>query len=225
MHYLCLLLFCLPLFSLAQDQNGCPNDSDTEYRCGNVQERILPRLDSLSYTWTTQITVQLKHRFKRKKNIQRAEQAAQLVEQVLNDPDFWKAVEHYDRYAFSKWSPQLNDPWQPIAQQEITNALLNGNPSDSSRPAQQTEVFYIQLYGGSNKFFWETAIGRVNGQRIDNKRWFFKKASIRDIASNWVHEWSHIKGLRHCFKCHRERDYSVSYVINRIFLEVAEKYD
>lgn len=224
MKLLALFFLCLPIVSLAQDQNGCPTDADKNYQCGNIEETILERLDHLDYTWKPKIVVDLQHNFTRSKDIQRAEAVAQLVEQVLNDSDFWKAVEHYDHYTFAKWSLQFTDLWQPIAQQDITNALLNGDPKNDRRATQQTERFIVRLYGRSFKWRWENAIGKVKGNKIYTKKWFFRKSSIAEIGSNWVHEWSHLKGLRHCRKCHKARDYSVPYVINRIFMEIAQKY-
>ena len=219
-----LLFLFLPTIIFAQDKNGCPPKPQKNYACGNIKEEILPRLESIDYTWDTQIAVEIQQNFKKQKDIQKAEKVAQLVQLVLNDADFWKALEHYDNYQYAKWSEKLGDTWQPISTKEITNSMLNGHPADTSRAALKTEMFSIRLYGGPFKWPRERAIAKFENGHIYNKKWFFRSASIEKIGSNWVHEYSHFKGIRHCFNCNEERDYSISYVINRIFIEVAQKY-
>ena len=221
-----LFLLALPLIVISQDKNGCPSESQNNYKCGKITESILPDYENLEFEFSTKLVLELDHNLKRKKDIQKAQKVIELINKVLNDQDFWKALENYKNYKFTKWSNELNDTWEPINKKEITNSFLNGNPTNNSRPNLKEETIFFKLYGNSFKWpYFETAIAKVEGKYVCNKKWFFRKDSIKNIASNWVHEFSHLKGIRHCFACNHERDYSIPYVINRIFIEVANKYE
>lgn len=225
MKKLFILLVLIPLLHFGQDSNGCFDKPRKDFICGNITEQILPRLVSVDYEFNTTIEITLKSKLKKERDRNKAEKVIVLINQVLNDSDFWKALEHYDNYQFAKWSKNFNDIWQEISKSQITNSLLNGHPEDSSRLEKYTFDIKVKLYGPTFKTFVESAVAKEVGDGIIyNKRWFYRKNSIETIASNWVHEISHSKGLRHCFNCDENRDYSVPYTINRIFKEVAQKY-
>jgi len=216
----------MPIWAFGQDKNGCPSKSERGYKCGNVKEDILSGLAGIEYSFDANVTVTLDDtKLRKSKDRVKAQKVLKLVNQVLNDADFWKALEHYNRYQFAKWSKKFNDTWTVLEKDKITNAFIHGDPNNSERPSQISIEAKIRLYGSS--FQWPGEIARakeIGDGYIYNKKWFFRDYSIVEIGSNWVHELSHSKGFRHCRKCHKERDYSVPYVINRIFKEVAKKY-
>jgi hypothetical protein len=219
-----ILSIVFPLFGLTQ--NGCPERSDRNYKCGNIEESILPRLTDIVFSLETEFEFKLNSTFNRKKDQDRAEEILKLVNQVINDPDFWKALEHYDRYQYSKWSKSLKDNWIDITGKQITNCMINGNPESDVRPKRVSVDLNVKLYGLSFATPFESAVAKEVGDgTIYNKRWFFRKHSKEAIGSNWIHEFAHSQGIRHCFKCNEARDYSIPYVINRIFKEVAQKYN
>lgn len=221
--FLCMIL--LSSFIQAQNNNDCPSKSDKDYACGNVQEKILAPLEDYVFEIRTNFNVELNTDFRRRKDSIKAQKVLKLVNQVLNDNDFWKTLRHYQNYQYPRWSQKLNDDWTIVSNDQIINAFINKDPDNKSRPDRIDLDIAIKLYGLSFKTFFESAVAKDGGNgKVYNKRWFFRKYSVVDVGSNWVHEIAHSRGFRHCFKCNEERDYSIPYVINRIFKEVAQKY-
>lgn len=212
-------------FSVAAQREGCPEKDQKNYACGNVEERIIENLPDRSFEWNTTVSIQLKHSLKKSKQKRKAKQVLALVDSVLNDADFWRALRDYPDYRFAKWSEKLDTTWRELKGEEIIQAMLNKDPWNSSVPKQLNLNVTLKLYGPAIKTPFETAIGKDGGNgTIMNKRWFFRGSSIIAIGSNWAHEIAHGRGFRHCSVCHEERDYSVPYVVNRIFREIAERY-
>jgi len=219
-----LFVLLLTLLSYAQAQsNACPVKSQKNYCCGEVDERILERLAGIDYTMETHFQTSVAHTFKRKADYDKALKVANLCEQVLNDPDFWKALEYYDRYQYTFW--QSGDHERQISGRQIVNCMLHGTPDDA-KPLEELKIYFdVKLYALGFKTPIEKAVAKEVGDgKIYNKKWFFRKESIASIGSNWMHEFAHSKGIKHCFYCSEARDYSIPYVINRIFSEVAQKY-
>lgn len=166
--------------------------------------------------------VRLVNSFDSQSDIDRANKIITLCNQVLNDSDFWNALEHYNNYKYPIFETAQGK--RQISGIQIINALINGNPDDLNRPLEVDINLTIELYGLAFKTLFESAVAKEIGDgKIYNKKWFFKNFPIDEIGSNWIHEFSHTKGLIHCCYCNQERDYSIPYVINRIFSEVAKK--
>ncbi|KAA3622140.1 MAG: hypothetical protein DWQ02_26540 [Bacteroidetes bacterium] len=220
-----IAFFLLPIVSISQNKNGCPPKSVKNHKCGNIQEDF--KLDTTSeiYLMETFFEVRLKNKLKKEEDNIIAGRCIDLLNNVINDSDFWNLIYQYKKYEFAKWSQNLNDQWLEIDNKQILNTLVNGNPDNNERPDTVIIEIELNLYGSPIKMPKETVIGKhANGNKIFNKRWFFRNRSTKRIASNWMHEITHSKGLRHCFYCNQQRDYSVPYVINRIFSEVSKKY-
>jgi len=209
--FIYLLIFAS--FSVFSQKNGCPSKSQKNYSCGNISEDVFENILEVDYEMPTKFNVSVNHNFKRKKDILRAKEINELVSKVLNDNDFWKALRYYNNYRFSKWSKNLNDDWEVIRDKEIVNTLINGNPKNDDRPKNINLVIDLELYGWSFRKPFETSVGREGNGVVYNKKWFFRKDTLDNIGSNWIHEIAHSKGLRHCFECNEERDYSIPYVI------------
>lgn len=222
-YYWLILMFCLPALLHAQDP-PCPKKNQKNYICGEVKEDILASLVNSNYKFGTKIKVNLSSKFKRSSDKIKADSILLLCERVLNDKDFWKALENYKTYKTTVWRDSTSE--MVISGKQIVNSLLNGNPNNNARPEELTITLKVKLYGFGFKFpFFEKALAKEIGDSvIYNKKWFFRKYTQEQIGSNWVHEFSHIQGLKHCFHCDENRDYSIPYVINRIFIEVAKKY-
>ena len=220
---LLLLLLFVSAGTLCAQIKDCTDRSQKNYSCGDVEETILNRVLQQEYKMDSKFIVKLVTVFKKEEDQERSQEIATLCTKVLNDASFWNALENYDRYQYAVF--EENGIKREIAGREIVNCLLNGTPDDNSRPAAVTISLDIALYGLSFKTFFETAVAKEIGDgKIYNKKWFFRSSSIEDIGSNWIHEFSHSKGLKHCYYCNEDRDYSIPYVINRIFVEVAKKY-
>ncbi len=214
------LFFSLSLFAQLMD---CPTKNQKRYTCGNVDENILETINRKDYDVKSHFNVRLVSHFGKDSDNERAAKIVELCNKVLNDKDFWNAIENYKRYKYAVFENDKGK--QPISGTQIVNCLINGTPGDSSRPLEVDIALDIELYGPIFKTIFESAVGKEIGDgKIYNKKWFFRNSSIDDIGSNWIHEFSHSKGLQHCYYCHEERDYSVPYVINRVFIEVAKKY-
>lgn len=221
-HYFLIVTFFTSLGLSAQTLD-CPTKNQKGYTCGYVKENILETINRESFEITTHFNLKLVSQFAKVSDNERAGKILELCQKVLNDNDFWNALENYRGY---KYAVHSNDKGKrQISSIEIVNCLINGNPDDTTRPLENYIQLDIKLYGASFKTPFETAVAKEIGDgKIYNKKWFFRGASIEEIGSNWIHEFSHSKGLSHCYYCHEERDYSVPYVINRIFVEVARKY-
>lgn len=221
-----ITLFIIALISLSiyGQKNECPVKKDKNYKCGNIVENVFEGISNNNYQLQTKFNITVNQKFKRKIDRKRAEKIITLVNKVMNDSDFWKALSYYKNYKYSKWSNRLNDDWLNISGEEIVNALINGDPKNKNRPDEINLELEVRLYGLSFATPFETAVAKEENGIVYNKRWFFRKDSISNIGSNWVHEIAHSKGIRHCFNCNQERDYSIPYVINRIFKQVAKKY-
>jgi hypothetical protein len=218
-----ILMSFLIYFNVSSQSPDCPLKSQRGYKCGVVDEKILDRLNTIEYTMPTKFNLTLENTFKSSKDQIKAEAILDLCNKVLNDSDFWKALEHYDKYKYTVWG--ANDIRRVVNGMEIVNALINGNPNDDSRPDKINISINIKLYGLSFKTPFETAVAKeINDGNIYNKKWFFRGFPIQKIGSNWIHEYSHTMQFRHCHYCNEARDYSIPYVINRIFEEVAQKY-
>lgn len=201
----------------------CPDGRQKKYTCGVVEENILDRLPKTNSPIQTVFVAKLTSSFKKEKDQLRAEKIVALCNKVLNDPDFWHAIEYYDNYKYAVYQSKSGP--RKIAGVEIINCLINGAPDNKTRPERMEVPFDIKLYGASFKFPFESAVAKEIGDgKIYNKRWFFRHSGMDEVGSNWMHEFSHSKDLIHCYYCHEERDYSIPYVINRIFVEVAKKY-
>ncbi len=210
-------------FSLSAQIMDCPNGNQKGYSCGNVNENILETLNRKDYVIKSHFNVKLVSRLRKDNDNYRAIKIIELCQKVLNDADFWNALENYKGYRYAVFENAQGK--QQISGSQIVNCLINGDPNDSIRSLEVVIPLDIQLYGASFKTIFESAVAKEIGDgKIYNKKWFFRGSSIDDIGSNWIHEFSHSKGLKHCFYCNEERDYSIPYVINRIFTEVAKKY-
>ncbi|MET0465872.1 MAG: hypothetical protein ABW007_22105 [Chitinophagaceae bacterium] len=219
--YLLFIIFLC--FDSAAQVIDCPDRNQKDYNCGNIEENILATIDRKGYTMNSHFTVSLSSTFSKDSDNRRGAEVTDLCNKVLNDPDFWNALEHYRGYRYAVFENAQGK--REITGAQIINSLINGNPNDSSRPSKVNIMLNIELYGMSIKTPFESAVAKEIGDgKIYNKKWFFRKSSIADIGSNWLHEFSHSKGVSHCYYCHQERDYSIPYVINRIFVEVAQKY-
>jgi hypothetical protein len=201
----------------------CPSKDQKRYSCGNVNENILGTINRKGYEIMSHFNIRLVSHFEKDSDKERATKIVELCNKVLNDKDFWNALENYKGYKYAVFE---NDQGiQQISGAKIVNCLINSNPMDTSRPLEVDIPLDIELYGMIFKTPFESAVAKEIGDgKIYNKKWFFRGSSILDIGSNWIHEFSHSKGLKHCYYCHEARDYSVPYVINRIFIEVAKKY-
>lgn len=209
--------------SLSAQIMNCPTKNQKGYSCGNVNEKILETIDRKDYEIKSHFNVRIVSKFAKDSDNQRASKIVELCNKVLNDKDFWNALENYKGYKYAVFENERGK--QQISGVQIVNCLINGNPEDTSRPLEVDVPLDIELYGASFKTPFESALAKEIGDgKIYNKKWFFRGSSIDHIGSNWIHEFSHRQGLKHCYYCHEERDYSVPYVINRIFTEVAKKY-
>ncbi|HBF21696.1 MAG: hypothetical protein CMI36_14900 [Owenweeksia sp.] len=219
-----ILSVLISLFAIAQNQ-PCPQKNQKGYACGQVEEQILSQLQDTDYEMPTTFKVMVAADFKKETDTERANQVAALCTKVLNDPDFWNALENYGHYRYTLWKGKEGKE-RVIEGSQIVNSLINGHPNDSSRPLELVINLNIELYGMGFRFpFFEKALAKEIGDgKIYNKKWFFRKFSIEAIGSNWIHEFSHSQGLSHCYYCDENRDYSIPYVINRIFMEVSSKY-
>ena len=201
----------------------CPTKDQRDYSCGNVHENVMNGINREGYEIKSHFNIYLKKPFARQNDNDIAVKVIALCNQVLNDPDFWNALEHYSNYKYAVFESANGK--QQIAGIQIVNCLINGSPDDNVRPLMVDIPLEVELYGPFIKTFFESAVAKEVGDgKIYNKRWFFRGASYQDIGSNWIHEFAHIKGLKHCYYCSIERDFSIPYVINRIFSEVAKKY-
>lgn len=220
---LLILLIFIPLSSIAQNP-PCPKKNQKRYKCSLIKEDILSKLENTNYQMPTKFKIKLVSNFTKKKDIEKVNKVVLICHKVLNDPDFWNALENYGSYKYSVWKQK--DQSQVVQGVQIINSLINGNPNNSARPAERIISLNLELYGLGFKFpFFEKALAKEIGDgKIYNKKWFFRKYSIAAIGSNWIHEFSHSQGLSHCYYCDKNRDYSIPYVINRIFVEVAKKY-
>lgn len=221
--YFCLIVTLFVSSSLSAQILECPTKNQKEYSCGKVNENILETINRKDYEIKTQFKVRLVSKFVKDIDNKRATKIIELCNKVLNDNDFWNAVENYKGYKYAVFENDKGK--QPISGRQIVNCLINGNPENTSRPLEVVIALNIKLYGASFKTPFESAIAKEIGDgKIYNKRWFFQGSMIENVGSNWIHEFSHIKGLKHCYYCHEARDYSVPYVINRIFIEIAKKH-
>lgn len=221
--YYFLIVTFFAISGLSAQIMDCPTKKQKGYSCGNVDENILETINQENYAIKTHFNIRLVSKFAKDSDNERARKILELCQKVLNDNDFWNALENYKGYKYAVYE---NDKGKrQISGAEIVNCLINGNPDNTSRPLVVDISLDIVLYGVPFKTPFESAVAKEIGDgKIYNKKWFFRGEPIEDIGSNWVHEFSHSKGLTHCYYCHEERDYSVPYVINRIFVEVAKKY-
>ncbi len=201
-----------------------PDRNKKKYHCGQVQENILKNLDNANYQMPTKFKIKLKANFSKKRDIEKAKKVVELCNKVLNDVDFWNALENYKSYRHTVW--KCSNKQQVVSGKQIVNCLINAYPNDYARPQEMLVEINLDLYGLGFKFpFIEKALAKEVGDgKIYNKKWFFREYPIEEIGSNWIHEFSHIQGIYHRYDCSEERDYSIPYVINRIFVEVAKKY-
>lgn len=221
--HLGILLLLSAYLQVTAQIKECPKSNQKHYRCENVVETILDQTVPRGYQMNCHFNVRLKNSFDNKSDTDKANQVVALCNQVLNDRDFWYAVENYRNYKYTVFEDK--DGKHQVSGMQIVNCLINGTPNDSSRPTELDVSLTVQLYGLPFATFFESALAKEVGDGIIyNKRWFFKNYSVSDIGSNWIHEFSHSKGLTHCYYCNEDRDFSVPYVINRIFDEVARKY-
>lgn len=220
---LCLIITLFVCFSLYGQIMDCPANNQKGYKCGNVEEKILETIARNDYEMKSHFIVRLLNPLRKDSDNERAAKIIELCNKVLNDKDFWNALENYKGYKYAVF--ENNSGKRSISGVQIINSLINGSPDDPSRPSKVDIPVDLELYGASFRMPFETALAKEIGDgKIYNKRWFFRGSSIDYIGSNWIHEFSHSKGLKHCYYCHEERDYSIPYVINRIFVEVAKKY-
>ncbi len=221
-HFCLAVTICVSLDLSAQIVE-CPNENQKGYSCGNIKENILETLNLKDYTIKSHFNVRLASKFRRVSDNERAIKIIELCNKVLNDVDFWNALENYKGYRYAVFENSQGK--QHISGSQIVNCLINGYPQDTTRPLEVNLALDIELYGASFKTPFESAVAKEIGDgKIYNKKWFFRGSSLDYIGSNWIHEFSHSKGLKHCYYCHEERDYSIPYVLNRIFTEVAKKY-
>ncbi len=221
--YFCFAVTIFISFSLSAQIMDCPTENQKRYSCGDVKENILETVNRKDYIIKSHFNVRLVSHFRKDSDNERATKIVELCNMVLNEVDFWNALENYKGYRYAVFEDDNGK--QQISGNQIVNCLINGNPKDTTRPLEVDIPLDIELYGASFKTFFESAVAKEIGDgKIYNKKWFFRGSTIDDIGSNWIHEFSHSKGLKHCYYCHEERDYSVPYVINRIFVEVAKKY-
>lgn len=190
--------------------------NDRSYKCGKVVERNLESIqvqqvngsNSTSYDVSFEVLNVVKDPI-----MEKIIKCKPLLEKVMNDPRFWMVLTSYEKYQDVRWTGDgFFGNARTIPVDSIQLAFMNEwNPKIT-----------LATYGSAIKFPWSTANAYTTAPNgtIKIKRYYAKSATVVQLAGTILHELFHIRGFIHQPHCSEKRDYSVPYVVDRVFEEI-----
>ncbi len=152
------------------------------------------------------------------------EQAANLLETILNSDEFKQAVlahQFEGKTLFSNNDRTLNDgPIQRgLTNEQVYEALMAGAEQLKGRPSVEDSVANLELHLYTPAWYkkWSVVGYGYPGQANIYMNWYyFNSFNSAQIIGNLVHEWIHKLGFDHDYGRTARRPCSVPYAIGDI---------
>ncbi len=146
---------------------------------------------------------------------EKLQRAAELVERVVNSPEFRQAVldkTHGGERRFANAGGMSNE--------EIYAAILAAKENHTSAADGEID---LDLTLRNFSFFQRNVVGYTyeSTPEITMNRRFFSQYTPAEIAGNMVHEWLHKLGFDHDFRSTSQRPHSVPYAVGEIVERLA----
>jgi len=154
----------------------------------------------------------------------KADQAIQLIEQVINSDEFQNRV-----LSFSYTDPDTGETIPGFYQNnglsnaEILKAIYDGAESYNPVPNNQMDLNITLFKPGPG---YEKVLGYTypDSDTIWINENFYHSSTPADIAMNMTHEWTHKLGFDHDFEKTPLRPFSVPYAIGYMIQEMSRKF-
>lgn len=159
----------------------------------------------------TRIIISKLYKFRKRWRIKKAERVVALMNKAINSEQFKQEILAY-KFTDTRYRQFKEDDHREITNnQEIYDILMRGVEQNSDGNADYTWKLYIKLGRGLSQ------VGRREGNMIITQNWFFKRnKNDIEVASHWVHEYSHVLGFHHDYERTERRKDSVPYALNTI---------
>ena len=150
-------------------------------------------------------------------SIEKVNQAADVVEQVLNSTEFQQAVYNHT-YNGQKTFANNDNETNP----QIYERILKGHETYSSTDDHVAQLD-LDLYTPAWYKKWTVVGYGIAGQpEIYMNSYYFNSFSVAEVAGNIAHEWMHKIGFDHDYKRTAQRPYSVPYAVGDIVIQLAK---
>jgi hypothetical protein len=127
-------------------------------------------------------------------DLERAQEALALLEEVVNGPAFREAVLRFDAFQFDVYEPGpggvVRVPRPSRTNEEVWGTMLRGMRSDGTDTYMD---LHLRLVPGAR----EHVVGSEQDDIITTYEADFERLSPGERAGHYMHEWAHALGFHH----------------------------